>query len=84
MLLLILLGDLHTLSTYYHYINYSYPKIYTLYSECDLHNSQFISNYSKPFSIGRTSLTTKCIKVTDWSSSPNKVEINSLNSSALL
>ena len=38
----------------------------------------------KPFSIARTSLTTKYRIVTDWSSSPNKVKINSLNSSAIL
>ena len=59
MLLLILLGDLHTLSTYYHYINYSYPKIYTLYSECDLHNSQFISNYSN-LKVGSVVLINLC------------------------
>ena len=40
--------------------------------------------YGLQFSIGRTSLTTQYIIVTDWSSSPNKVKINSLNSSALL
>ena len=37
-----------------------------------------------PFSIARTSLTTKYIIVTDWSGSPNKAEMNILNSGALL
>ena len=38
----------------------------------------------QPFSIARTSLTTKYIIITDWSGSPNKAEMNILNSGALL
>ena len=47
---------------------------------------EFLNNpqYCKPFSIRRTSLTTKYIIVTDWSGSPNKAEMNNLNSGALL
>ena len=42
------------------------------------------SGHGTPFSIARTSLTTKYIIVTDWSGSPNKAEMNNLNSGALL
>ena len=42
------------------------------------------SVYCTPFSIGRTSLTTKYMVATNWSGSPNKAEMNNLNSGALL
>ena len=47
-------------------------------------NSVGQNSYKMPFSIGHTSLTTKYNIVTDWSSSPNKAEMNVLNSGALL